>query len=95
MLVERNVGEQLFFSGDGDQHQTTRALSMAVLSPKGQFVIRLDSIFHQGGNSESSIPEKENYVVPATFTECTPVPKPLENTCRNAGDDADIHGFSM
>ncbi|XP_041002904.1 transcription factor MYB3R-1-like isoform X2 [Juglans microcarpa x Juglans regia] len=92
VLVERNIDEQLVFSPNRDEHQTTRALSMAVLSPRGQYVIRLDAKAYRGGNLEPSSLKNENFVAVAS-TECAPSSQPPETTSGNAGDDADI--FSM
>lgn len=95
LLVERNIDDQLVFSPDKDEHQTTRALSMTLLSPKGQFVIRLDTKLYQGDNLEPSSLKNEKYIVPATSAECGPSLKPLETTSGNAGNDADIQSFSI
>lgn len=91
LLVEHNSDDQLVFSPDTDEHQTTRALSMAILSPKGQYVIRLDTKSYQGDNIESSSLKNEKYILPATSSECAPS---LE-TSGNYGNDADIQSFSM
>ncbi|XP_062149116.1 transcription factor MYB3R-4-like isoform X3 [Alnus glutinosa] len=95
VLVERNIDDQHLFSPDRVGHQTTRALSMAVLSPKGQYIIKLDTKSYRGGNLEPSSPKNEKCVVPATSTECTPSLKHLEATSGNAGNDADIQSFSI
>jgi hypothetical protein len=95
VLVERNIDDQLIFSPDRDEHQTTRALSMTLLSPKGQYVIKLDTKLYQGGNLEPSSLKNGKYATPATSTECTPSVKHLEATSGNAGNDADIQSFSM
>lgn len=95
LLVERHIDDQLVFSPDKDEHQTTRALSMTLLSPKGQFVIRLDTKLYQGDNLEPSSLKNEKYIVPATSAECGPSLKPPETTSGNAGNDADIQSFSM
>jgi hypothetical protein len=95
VLVERNIDDQLIFSPDRVGHQTTRALSMAVLSPKGQYIIKLDTKSYRGGNLESSSPKNGKYATPATYTECTPSVKHLEATSGNAGNDTDIQSFSM
>uniref|UniRef100_A0A7N2KVY6 Uncharacterized protein n=1 Tax=Quercus lobata TaxID=97700 RepID=A0A7N2KVY6_QUELO len=94
LLVERNLDDQLVFSPDTDEHQTTRALSMAILSPKGQYVIRLDTKSYQGDNIESSSLKNEKCIVPATSSECAPSLMPLE-TSGNYGNDADIQSFSI
>ncbi|XP_023881220.1 transcription factor MYB3R-1 isoform X1 [Quercus suber] len=91
LLVEHNSDDQLVFSPDTDEHQTTRALSMAILSPKGQYVIRLDTKSYQGDNIESSSLKNEKYILPATSSECAPS---LE-TSGNYGNDADIQSFSI
>ena len=93
LLVERNSDDQLVFSPDTDEHQTTRALSMAILSPKGQYVIRLDTKSYEGDNIESSSLKNEKCIVPATSSECAPSLRPLE-TSGNYGNDADIQSFS-
>lgn len=95
VLVERNIDDQHIFSPDRVGHQTTRALSMAVLSPKGQYIIKLDTKSYRGGNLEPSSPKNEKYVVPATSRECTASLRHLEATSGNAGNDADIQSFSM
>lgn len=95
VLVERNIDDQHIFSPDRVGHQTTRALSMAVLSPKGQYIIKLDTKSYRGGNLEPSSPKNEKYVVPATSRECTASLKHLEATSGNAGNDADIQSFSI
>ncbi|XP_059433575.1 transcription factor MYB3R-4-like isoform X3 [Corylus avellana] len=95
VLVERNIDDQLIFSPDRVGHQTTRALSMAVLSPKGQYIIKLDTKSYRGGNLEPSSPKNGKYATPATYTECTPSVKHLEGTSGNAGNDTDIQSFSI